>query len=401
MKSSIDKIQFLIIENHNFIDYPFGGTLSFTKNILKTFENKVGLVGITTEKTEPVGKWFIKKLNNINYHYFNIGYYKKHGKHPLIPMRLSSLFQLIKYQKKIKSIGIERVFTQSPQFILGLNTKHFTNICFCFAGTTNSIAISRYKYLRGLACIYENFLFKNLNQKQYTIVAAANKKEILDTIKRSNGVLNINSIVQFPTRFDPLIFFPYSQRKARLNLNLSEEYAIFAVVGRIAEVKGWKLIIDSYREYIRITDPKKQSVLIIIGDGEDKEKLKQYANDLILQKKMILTGRVSPEKINDYLNASDLYIMGSFFEGWPTSIVEALATGKVIITTAVSGASEMIENGSNGYIVETRDFKLFADKMKKALILNNPNQKSINIAKKYSIDTLNSDFKKVWLDKCL
>ena len=57
----------LIIDFCNYEDYPMGGYLSFAKNLMTSFGNAFALAGITTEKTDPIGKWFIKIIEGIKF----------------------------------------------------------------------------------------------------------------------------------------------------------------------------------------------------------------------------------------------------------------------------------------------------------------------------------------------
>jgi len=91
--------------------------------------------------------------------------------------------------------------------------------------------------------------------------------------------------------------------------------------------------------------------------------------------------------------------MGSHIEGWPTSMVEALACGKNIISTNVSGAKDMIYEKKNGFIVFERDPILYAKAMENGLELNNPNTFSLQKAKQYASSNLNFDFNNFLLIK--
>jgi hypothetical protein len=64
------KKRILIIDFCNYQDYPIGGYLSFAKILMETFGNDLALVGITTQISDPVGKWFKKVINGFNYDFF-------------------------------------------------------------------------------------------------------------------------------------------------------------------------------------------------------------------------------------------------------------------------------------------------------------------------------------------
>lgn len=87
----------------------------------------------------------------------------------------------------------------------------------------------------------------------------------------------------------------------------------------------------------------------IIGDGEEKPKLKNLIERLNLNKSVKLLG--FKENIYDYLKETDLYINTSFFEGFPNSVVEAASCGIPIISSqSHGGINEILLNGKGGII---------------------------------------------------
>ena len=87
--------------------------------------------------------------------------------------------------------------------------------------------------------------------------------------------------------------------------------------------------------------------------------------------------------------------MTSYVEGWPTSMVEALACGKNIVTSNIGGANDMVKEGKNGFIIKDRSPDNFSSAILKALDLPNPNFLSLDLSGKYSSFNLDSDFKKI------
>lgn len=74
--------------------------------------------------------------------------------------------------------------------------------------------------------------------------------------------------------------------------------------------------------------------------------------------------------VSEYLSLSDEFIMGSFAEGWSTSLVEAVASGLPCVVTNFSSSKEMVKDDFNGYVIENRDVEQFAKRMADALSLN-------------------------------
>ena len=141
-------ISFIYLDSVNFKDFPVGGTLSFSKLLISQFKDKVALVGLITDKKDPVGKWFTKEINGISYRFFGIGRFRKSDRKPFIPLRLKTMFCLLYYLPLIRAINNKNVFTRSPQFLFPLSMCKWDSLCFCFAGIENPIANSRYRRLR-------------------------------------------------------------------------------------------------------------------------------------------------------------------------------------------------------------------------------------------------------------
>ena len=99
-----------------------------------------------------------------------------------------------------------------------------------------------------------------------------------------------------------------------------------------------------------------------------------------------------------YLQASDLFVMGSEKEGWSTSLVEALVTGSPIVTTHFSGATTVVKEGINGFVV-LRDPKEFAKAMESAMSLSGVVHYSLSETEKYSLKNLAVDLEKYGKEK--
>ena len=137
--------KFIYLELNNFEDFPFGGTLSFSKQLLNVFRSEIAIVGIETGDY-PTGCWIRKRIGENEFDYFGLVRINKE-KRTIIPLRLKSVLFLWIYRKRIESFGIRNYFTCSPQFLFVLSKMKTRSLCFCFAGTTNLVAISKFKSL--------------------------------------------------------------------------------------------------------------------------------------------------------------------------------------------------------------------------------------------------------------
>ncbi len=158
-------------------------------------------------------------------------------------------------------------------------------------------------------------------------------------------------------------------------------------------VKGWDFLLDAFDKFMIV---KPNAKLIFVGDGEDRPKLEQRIKITRHETSIKATGFVNAEMVAKYINASDLCVVGSRKEGWSVAMLEALACGKPIVTTDVSGARDMIMEGQNGYVVEKRDPVKFAKAMEAALMLQDSQRVSLNIAEKYALKNLSNALGRLW-----
>jgi len=97
-------------------------------------------------------------------------------------------------------------------------------------------------------------------------------------------------------------------------------------VGRFSKQKNHKFLIDLFNKLLIVIPNAK---LILIGDGELFDITKKYVNKLGLQEKVLFLGRIS--NTFEYLNAFDIFVLPSKFEGFPVVGVEAQASGIPLI----------------------------------------------------------------------
>ncbi|WP_455334902.1 glycosyltransferase [Enterococcus villorum] len=196
--------------------------------------------------------------------------------------------------------------------------------------------------------------------------------------------------------------FTYSEPKEfgkKLNL---------LIVGRLTEKKG----IDNAIEAIYLL--KKENIdisLKVIGDGEQREYLTQLIKSKDLTNQIELLGWQTQVVVKKYVDLADLILLPSKEastgnkEGIPVSLMEALASGKLVISTFHSGIPEMIQDGKNGWLVQEDDSEGLALKIKEVsqLSLKQRKQVSMNARESiflhFNIDFLNDQLEKYINDK--
>lgn len=383
----------LLIESCDFISYPLGGQLTFVKHLMKSFGDDLKLAGLSSDNN-VIGKWSKINIMGIEYDYF--AFCKVHHKFskPILPMRLKIFFSLKKYRKRILSKGINNVFIQSFEIYLAIYNWKIKNVCYCFPGIENSLAISRYWYARLFSSFLDYYFLPKLKSAEL-ILAAADNNSIRKLKLRANKALYEKNIIQFPTRANTSIFYKKDKIESRKKLNLPFNKKIFLTSGRLGWFKGWKFLIDSFSTYNNKFGP--ECALYFVGDGEDFNQIKDYISNLNLNNFIFLIGSKPPDILAEYLNAGDVFLMGSYKEGWSTTLVEAVLCGIPACVTDFSSAKEIIMEGTNGYVSSVYDKNVFSTLMNEALQINSdilPLEETIS---KFSVNTLKNDLLKYWV----
>jgi len=377
----------LYIEACNFKDFPLGGTLSFAKQLIQNDLENFSLVGLG-ESDDPIGSWFSKEINGKSYEYYAIGKTSV-LQNTKLPKRMGTYWMLKKHLQNIfeSKQKVNLVFSQTPEFVFLISKYKWDKFCFCFAGLGNSIGNSKFKLLRIFGGIYEKKLFNALQNSCDVILAAADEEAINEKIIKYD--LKPKQIISFPTRFDKNIFYPRDPQYCREKLQIKQDLILLVTTGRLSHIKGWRDLIESFRLF---QQTRPNSKLVFIGDGEDKDKILDYGRAEIENGSIELVGRKPPNEVAIFLNAANIFVMFSRMEGWPTAMVEAIACGKNVVTSKVSGTTDMINSGENGYEIINRNINDFANAIEESLSFPYSNPVSISISNKFSSQTLYKDF---------
>jgi len=101
---------------------------------------------------------------------------------------------------------------------------------------------------------------------------------------------------------------------------------------------------------------------LIIGDGQERQKLEVFAVNLGITENCIFTGFI--KNIPAMLSVLDVGVLSSTMEALPLTLLEYMAASKPIIATNVGGIPEIVQNGVNGFLFQPGDFMTLAEKIK-------------------------------------
>jgi len=137
--------------------------------------------------------------------------------------------------------------------------------------------------------------------------------------------------------------------------NLSLKYQgrrIILSVSRLLKSKGIDLNIYALQQLVRHYN---DLLYIIVGDGPEREPLKQLVRESRLEKNVEFVGMVPHEKAMEYMSICDIFSLPSWQETFGLAYVEAMAHGKPVIAVRGQGVDGIVTHGTTGILVKPRD----------------------------------------------
>ena len=128
------------------------------------------------------------------------------------------------------------------------------------------------------------------------------------------------------------------RNKIRKQLGVADK-TVIGHIGRFHPVKNHEFLIKVFNNLCKMDD---KYVLILIGDGEQKDTIQRMIVDFGIQNKVLMLGRKMDAY--DYYHAFDIFVMPSFYEGFPVTAVEAQASGINLVLSDTITSDVIIKN---------------------------------------------------------
>jgi len=147
---------------------------------------------------------------------------------------------------------------------------------------------------------------------------------------------------------------------------------VILAIGSLHRRKGFHDLIEA----VRLLNESMPVRLIILGEGREKESLQNQIDSARLRDRIDLAGYCdNPFR---FLQTADLFVLPSYFEGLPTVLIEALASGcPIVATDCVAGPREILQDGEYGFLVPVGNSEAIAARIEESL-------------------NTDSDYKKLW-----
>lgn len=200
---------------------------------------------------------------------------------------------------------------------------------------------------------------------------------------------------------DECRYYPVSeeeQQALRRELGFTPEQKLILCIGELLPNKNQAMAI---RMMARIREEFPDALLLLAGNGPEKEHLEQLIAELNLQEHVRMLGYCT--YLEKYQRITDLLVACSRREGLPLNLVEAMLTANPVVVTQNRGHRELVSHGETGYLVERDDLAAMTDYVLE--LLRNPAKKEImgqaalKFALQYGVENVRQELEQVYFSR--
>lgn len=195
----------------------------------------------------------------------------------------------------------------------------------------------------------KRFLYKNIieplalrwSDRVYCVCDFAARREIL---RRNAGKGNWGYIHNCVPAMTPAT----DRQQMRRELGFGENDKVFAICGRVTRDKGFDILEKAVEQ---IEDENFR--LLVIGDGDYRDAFESNMAEHIRSGRIVMVGKT--DRVADFLGASDGFLFPSYHENLSIAVLEACASGLACVVSAAGGNPEIIQDGTDGTVVNSFD----------------------------------------------
>jgi glycosyltransferase involved in cell wall biosynthesis len=180
----------------------------------------------------------------------------------------------------------------------------------------------------------------------------ANSEGVAQSLERDDHLARSRMVV-IPNFVDESAFAPPSVdtiRGWRESLSLDDTSPVVGIIASLLPIKDHATLL---RAIARAVSQLPALRLVIVGDGPEREPLERLAAQLGIASHVRFAGHQPNVPSFHYL--FDVSVLTSISEGFPNSLVEAMAAGRPIVATNVGGVPDAVKHGENGLLVPPGD----------------------------------------------
>lgn len=296
---------------------------------------------------------------NINFHEVYIDPYPLFHHQPYEVALASAIVETVK-REKLDVLHVHYAIPHAYAAYMATQILKDQNIIIPFITTLHGTDIT----LVGKNPAYKPAVSFSINHSSYvTAVSESLKKDTEELFDLKNSIEVIPNFVNLKG-YD-------REPKDKRQYFANDNETIFCHVSNFRPVKR---VLDVIKVFKKVQD-QRNSVLIMVGDGPDRNIAEKLSRDLGIWDKVIFRGKTYD--VQSMLGISDIFLLPSSTESFGLSALEAMASYVPVIASNVGGLSEVVDHNKNGFLENIGDVESMAED---ALSLIDNKEKMINFS---------------------
>ena len=204
-----------------------------------------------------------------------------------------------------------------------------------FVVTIHGLDVFNSCFQKGIAAGWRRTASLNVYESASKVICISGKVQRLLT----DGIGAAVASVVVYNGTDPSVFAPGTAQ---------EKTPTILMVGNLLAGKGHELVL---RAFSRVKDSHPDLQCRIIGEGADRDRFAGLAKDLGISDQVHFLGRRSRSEVAEAMRNCTIFVLPSRYEGLGCVYLEAMASGKAVIACQGQGIDEIIQHGSNGWLI--------------------------------------------------
>ena len=190
-------------------------------------------------------------------------------------------------------------------------------------------------------------LLTNQSLDLYIAVSEKDRQMLLASGITENAIELIYNTIDLD-----LSAIPGDRERLKKQFDLPPQSIVCTGIGRLVPQKGFDILIEAFT---KIAPQVPDLYCLIIGEGDDKEKLSAQIRAAGLETRIRLVGYHDRPQAMSILKSSDIFVMPSRYEGTPIALLEAAALGRPILAACAGGIPELVTHEQHAHLVPTHD----------------------------------------------
>jgi len=234
-----------------------------------------------------------------------------------------------------------------------------------------------------------------------SVLKLVNKIIVLDPLAKNHFSKIVGEEDKIEVIPNGIIFDKFSNSSSgdfKQKYNIEGRVVLF--VGLLQQRKGVQHLLKAASQILKKVP---DTVIVIVGKGEYRKHLVKLSNDLGIEDKVKFFGFLSDQELLEVYSMVDILVLPSAFEGLPTVILEAMASGKPVVATNVGGIPSVVKDGITGFLVEYGNIEQLAEAIKTILtdenLARNMGKKGREIASNYDWSIISKKVERLYIQE--